>query len=124
MVSDEGMYQRKVSITNAGSLNGEFIQFIMVDPGVTGDPTQSPFTAGRGSLQFTNEDFVKQNNQIGGISSKQIIIESTNPDPTTNPPTASTIENRIVLTTQYNFGWANGNLDPWVMVTQDIDQLD
>jgi len=116
------MFQRTLTISGAGAVDGTYIQFIVVDPGTTGDPTANPFTAARGSLNFTNEDFVKQNNQVAGIASRQVIIESTNPDPDTI--TTSTIEDRIVLSTEYNFGWAQSNADPWVMITQDVQQLD
>ena len=121
-MSDDGMFQRKLIISGAGAVDGTYIQFILTDSGVTGDPTADPFTAGRGSLNFTNEDFVKQNNTVAGISSKQVIVDSTNLDPDTI--TTSTVENRIVLSTQYNFGWAQSNADPWVMITQDVQQLD
>ena len=120
---DDGMYQRQITISGAGpAVDGTYVQFILTDTGVTGDPTANPFTAARGTVNFTNEDFVKMNNQVSGIASKQVIIQSSNPDPSTI--TTSTIEDRVVLATEYNFGWAQSNADPWVLITQDISQVD
>jgi len=112
---DDGMMQRHVAVSGAGALDGDYIQFVVVDPGTSGDPSQNPFTAGRGNLTFTNEDFVKQQNRVGGIASKQTIVEAT---------MNGVIEDRFATAVEYNFGWANGNADPWVLVTQDLSQVD
>lgn len=116
-VADDGMLQREITISGAApSVNGTYIQFIVTDPGVTGDPLADPFSSARDSLNFTNEDFVKMNNRQGGIASKQTIIDSTF--------TAPTLEDRFVNTFKYDFGWAQNNANPWVDISQDISQVD
>ena len=113
---DDGMMQRKVSVSNAGPLiDGDYIQFVITDSGTTGDPTADPFSAGRGNLTFTNEDFVKQNNRGGGIASRQTIVDAS---------LNGSLEDRFSTSTEYMFGWAIDVADPWVMVTQDISQVD
>jgi len=116
-VVDDGMLQREITISGVGpGINGTYIQFIVTDPGVTGDPLADPFSAARDSLNFTNEDFVKMNNRQGGITSKQTIIDSSFSTPT--------LEDRFVNSFQYNFGWAGSNANPWVDISQDIGQVD
>lgn len=116
-VVDDGMLQREITISGLGpGINGTYIQFIVTDPGVTGDPSADPFTAARDSLNFTNEDFVKMNNRSGGIASQQTIIDSSFSTPT--------LEDRLVNTFRYNFGWAGSNANPWVDISQDISQID
>jgi len=116
------MLQRQVTISGAtGSeavQNGTYIQFIITDPGVSGDAAAVPFSTARGNLNFTNEDFVKMNNRTSGISEKQVIIES-NPN--------GNIEDRFVNTFEYEFGpWAQTDAVtyPWIKLNQDISQLD
>jgi len=117
VLQDEGMYQRRVTIEGAApTVNGTYVQFILTDPGVSGDPTASPFTAARGTLNFTNEDFVKMNNRINGIASKQTLIDSNFTSPT--------LEDRFVNSFRYDYGWAQNNANPWVQVMQDISQVD
>jgi len=117
IVSD-GMLQREVVISGAGAVDGTYIQFVLTDPGVTGNPTADPFSNGRGNLYFTNEDFVKMNNRTSGISSKQVIIESAS-------PLSPTLEDRFFNETNYQFGWANsGGNSPWVRILQEISQVD
>jgi len=114
---DDGMLQRKLSVSGAGLLNGDYIQFVITDSGTTGDPTADPFSAARGNLTFTNEDFVKQANRVGGIASKQTIVDAS---------MNGSLEDRFATSTEYMFGWAGGvaTVNPWVMVTQDISQVD
>ncbi len=119
-VVSDGMLQRRVTISGTGdpTLDGTYIQFIITDPGVTGDASANPFSATRGNLLFTNEDFVKMHNRSAGISEKQTIIQSefVNPD----------LENRFVNITEYEYGpWANSGANyPWVHVDQQISQVD
>jgi len=117
VLQDEGMYQRRVTIEGAApQVNGTYVQFILTDPGVAGDPTAAAFTAARGTLDFTNEDFVKMNNRISGIASKQTLIDSNFTSPT--------LEDRFVNSFRYDYGWAQNTSNPWVHITQDISQLD
>ncbi len=122
IVSD-GMLQRRITLSGltgaAAVQNGTYIQFIITDPGVTGDATADPFTAARGNLFFTNEDFVKMNNRTSGISEKQVIIDSQMNSPD--------LETRFVNISEYEFGaWANtsGTTFPWIKLYQQISQLD
>ncbi|MFQ5488325.1 MAG: hypothetical protein ACE5ET_07790, partial [Gammaproteobacteria bacterium] len=118
-VVSDGMLQRQITFSGAGpAIDGTYIQFIITEPGVTGDAAANPFTSARGNLLFTNEDFVKMHGRSAGISSKQAIIESdfVNPD----------LENRFVNITEYEYGpWANtSSIYPWVKVQQEITQVD
>ncbi len=124
-VVSDGMLQRRVVVSGlagpAAVQNGTYIQFIITEPGVTGDATADPFTAARGNLYFSNEDFIKMNNRDAGISEKQVILDrqinSSNPN----------LETRFVNITEYEFGdWANtnGNTFPWFKVFQQISELD
>ena len=118
-VVSDGMLQRQITFSGAGAaIDGTYIQFIITEPGVTGDASASPFTSARGNLLFTNEDFVKMHSRSAGISSKQTIIESdfVNPD----------LENRFVNVTEYEYGpWANtSSIYPWVKIQQEITQVD
>ncbi len=118
-VVSDGMLQRQITFSGAGpAIDGTYIQFIITEPGVTGDAAANPFTSARGNLLFTNEDFVKMHSRSAGISSKQAIIESdfVNPD----------LENRFVNITEYEYGpWANtSSTYPWVKVQQEITQVD
>lgn len=114
-VSDNGMLQREVTITG-GVMAGKYIQFIVTDPGVSGDAQAIPFSSGRGSLNFANEDFVKMNNRGDGISSKQTLIDSS--------MTSPVLEQRFVNTHEYDFGWANSGSTPWIHSYQDISTVD
>ena len=121
-VVSEGMLQRQVTVSGASGSeavqNGTYIQFIITDMGVTGDAAAAPFSAARGNLNFTNEDFVKMNNRSSGISEKQVIIDCT---------FNGNIEDRFVNTLEYEFGnWARTDSYnfPWVKLNQDISQLD
>jgi len=114
-VSDNGMLQREVSITG-GANPGTYIQFIVTDPGTSGDGQAVPFSAQRGSLNFVNEDFVKMNNRGSGISSKQTLIDSS--------MSSATLEQRFVNTHEYEFGWANSGITPWISSYQDISTVD
>ena len=112
-----GMLQRQVTVSGGGvALDGTYIQFIITEPGAEGDATATPFTTERGSLYFTNEDFIKMNNRGDGLASKQTILD-TSFDGTTNT------EERFLNVVAYNVGWANGTTDPWVDITQDLTQL-
>jgi len=117
-VRDNGFLQRMVTVTGAGTSSGTYIQFILTEPGVTGNAAADPFTADRGNVFFTNEDFVKMGNNSGGVASSQTILESTFDTPT--------LENRFVYTYKYNWGWANGtfNSAPWITFHQDTSQVD
>ncbi|HHH35765.1 MAG TPA: hypothetical protein ENK48_02920 [Gammaproteobacteria bacterium] len=119
-VVSDGMLQRRVTVSGYPdpTFNGTYIQFVITEPGVTGDASANPFTAARGNLLFTNEDFVKMHNRSAGISEKQTIIESNFVTPS--------LEDRFVNTTIYEFGpWAsNSALNPWVHVDQQISQVD
>jgi len=114
-VSDNGMLQREVSITG-GANPGTYIQFIVTDPGTSGDGQAAPFSVQRGSLNFVNEDFVKMNNRGDGISSKQTLLDSS--------MSSATLEQRFVNTHEYNFGWANSGITPWIVSYQDISTVD
>ena len=114
-VSDNGMLQREVSITG-GTKPGTYIQFIVTDPGVSGDGQAIPFSSARGNLNFVNEDFVKMNHRGSGISSKQTLIDSS--------MSSATLEQRFVNTHEYEFGWANSGITPWISAYQDISTVD
>ncbi len=113
--SDNGLLQRRV-VVPSGVHKGTYLQFILTDSGVSGDAQASPFSAARGSLNFSNEDFIQLNHRGDGIASKQTIIDS-------NFATA-TKEDRFVNDQTYLFGWAQTGIDPWVFTTQSISQLD
>ncbi len=113
--SDNGLLQRRV-VVPSGPKAGTYLQFILTDTGVSGDASASPFSAARGSLNFTNEDFIQLNHRGDGIASKQTIIDSNF--------TSSTKEDRFVNQQTYLFGWAQTGIDPWVFTTQSISQLD
>jgi hypothetical protein len=112
LVSDNGFLERQVK---TGS--GTYIQFILTDIGVSGDPAQAAFSAGRGTVNFTNEDFVKLGNRTNGLASKQSLISSEFVDPTT--------EDRFQTSTVYSFGWAKPTAaTPWIDMTQAVSTLD
>jgi len=115
----DGMLQREVNVTSVDpTYNGTYIQFIMTEPGATGDGQAAPFSTERGSLNFSNVDFIKMNNRDGGIASRLKIIDSQFDDPTK-------IEDRFVYESTYNYGWANGTglADPWVDINQEFSSL-
>lgn len=116
-VVDDGFLQRQITITG-GPLAGTYLQFILTEPGVTGNAAAAAFTATRGNVFFTNEDFVKMNNASSGVASAQTIIESTFTTPT--------LEDRFVYNYKYHWGWANGSITaaPWVTFYQDTSQVD
>ncbi|MBI1195757.1 MAG: hypothetical protein GC138_07920, partial [Gammaproteobacteria bacterium] len=114
-VSDNGMLQREVTISG-GTMAGTYIQFITTDPGVSGDGQAVPFSSGRGNVNFVNEDFVRMNNRGDGISSKQTLIDSSMSTPT--------LEQRFVNSHEYEFGWANSGITPWIHSYQDISSVD
>ena len=120
---DNGFLQREVVVSGYtganASLNGRYIQFIVTEPGVSGDAGADPFSLERGNLLFSNQDFVKMNNRGEGLSSKLTLIESTtsliNPD----------IENRFVSSHTFNIGaWATAGGMPFMDTTQEITQVD
>lgn len=115
----DGMFQRQVTVSTADpSYNGTYLQFIITEPGVTGDGQATPFSAERGNLEFSNVDFIKMNNRGGGIASRSTIIDSEF-DPVTN------IEDRFVYESTYNYGAVfRSNDDPWVDTTQTISRLE
>lgn len=115
-VIDNGFLQRQVTITGGGSTSGTYLQFILTDPGATGNPSAAPFSASLGSIGFVNEEFVKMNNNAAGIASSLFIGASNFRTPT--------LEDRFVYTALYNFGWAQSASSPWVTVHQDISTLD
>lgn len=112
---DNGMLQRQVFI-ETGPRAGNYIQFIITEPGVSGNAAADPFSADRGSLNFIHEDFVKMHNRGDGISSRQTLIESSFALPT--------LEDRFFSTMEYEFGWANSSAFPWVKLEQEISQVD
>ncbi len=112
---DNGMLQRDVFI-ESGPRAGSYIQFIITEPGVSGDAAADPFTSDRGSLNFVHEDFIRMYNRGDGISSRQTLIES--------DFVSATLENRFVNTMEYEFGWANSIAFPWVRMNQDIAEVD
>ncbi len=112
---DNGMLQREVFIAS-GPRAGNYIQFIITEPGVSGDASADPFSADRGSLNFVHEDFIRMYNRGDGISSRQTMIES--------DFASATLENRFVSTMEYEFGWANSIAFPWVRMHQDISEID
>lgn len=115
----DGMLQREVTIQSTDSqYSGTYIQFIIVDPNASGDASAVPFSTARGSLTFSNEDFIKMNNRGAGISSKQTILEAKFDDATLQ-------ETRFEDVTTYEWGWAHGQAfnDPWITVTQDVTAL-
>lgn len=115
-VSDNGMLQREITVGGVSAEAGKYIQFILTDIGVSGDAAAAAFTASRGTLNFTNEDFVKMNNRGAGIASQQRLIEST--------MVSATIEDRFEMAQEYEFGWARSGLTPWVSTFEDISQVD
>ena len=115
-VDDNGMLQREITVSGTGSVDGTYLQFIVTDPGVTGDAGAAPFSAARGSVNFSNEDFVKMNHRGDGISSRQTLISSNMLTPA--------LEARFVNQFDYRFGWAQTGTDPWIHTTQDISQVD
>lgn len=50
-ISDNGMLQRSIEIPS-GVNQGSYIQFILTEPGVTGDAAAAPFIEDRGILFF------------------------------------------------------------------------
>ena len=44
----DGMMQRQVTVTGAGSLSGTYVQFIMVESGSQGDASAAAFSTDRG----------------------------------------------------------------------------
>lgn len=111
VVTDDGFYQRQVKI---GAQT--YIQFILTDQGVSGNALAAPFSTARGSLNFTNEDFIRMGNRGEGLASKQTIIEST--------PLPGSLEDRFININQFAFGWANTAPEPWVNVHQYIGTVD
>ena len=115
-IEDDGMLQRKITLPS-GPNQGDYIQFILTESGVSGDAAADPFSVDRGNLLFSNEDFVKQNHRAGGIASKQTIIESVFLDPDT--------ENRFVNDVIYKYGtWAQSANNPWVTIHQEAATVD
>lgn len=115
ITADNGFLQRRVTVSS-GPNAGSYFQFILTDPGVTGDPSADAFTTARGNVSFTNEDFVKIGNRGSGISSKQSMFSSDFLSPT--------IEDRFSYQTMYEFGWAQSTAFPWVNIQQDVITLD
>ena len=120
---DNGFLQREILVegyTGANaSLNGRYLQFIVTEPGVSGDASAAPFSLDRGNLLFSNEDFVKMNNRGEGLSSKLTIIESE------TSPVNPDIENRFVSSHTFNIGaWATASGEPFMDTIQDISQVD
>jgi hypothetical protein len=121
LISD-GMLQRQVTVSGSGDANydGTYVQFILIDSGANGDAAALPFSTGRGSLYFTNEDFIKMNNRGGGIASKQTIIDS-------QFDSGTLTEDRFLMSTTYKNGWAQDNtqpyVDPWIDLIQETQQL-
>ena len=115
----DGMLQREVTVDSTDSAyNGTYVQFILTDSGASGDAAAAAFSTERGSLYFTNEDFIKMNNRGEGIATKQVILESTFDN-------ATFIEDRLAMETVYKIGWAKGVgfTDPWLTMNQDLAQL-
>ena len=111
VLTDNGFLQRQVSIGGA-----TYIQQILTDTGVSGSATAAPFSTARGTLDFTNEDFVAMGNRGDGIASKQVVLQSDFVSPT--------VEDRFINITNYLFGWAETAPQPWVNVDQEISTLD
>jgi len=112
-----GMLQRQVYVSGGGAaVDGTYIQFIMTEAGAQGDATAAAFSTERGSLYFTNEDFIKMNNRGSGIASKQTILDA-------SFDSATNTEERFQNVVAYNVGWANGTQTPWVDIMQDLTQL-
>lgn len=116
-IASDGMLQREIFV-EGGSLEGTYIQFILTEPGVSGDASAAAFSADRDNLLFTNEDFILQHNRGGGIASSQRIIDSTfNED--------ETEEQRFDYDLEYLYGWANDNIDNrWVHAIQRVSTVD
>lgn len=110
-VADNGFLQRQVE-----TVTGTYIQFILTDPGVSGDASAAPFTAARGSLNFTNEDMVRMGNRGQGIASFNSIYASVFSTPTQ--------EDRFSNVSEMLFGWANQAPDPWMSMHQSIQSVD
>ena len=119
---DNGMLQRDIMITvnNLGSgmiTKNSYIQSILTEPGVTGEGTANPFSLARGSVNFVNEDFIRINNRGDGISSRQTTIESKFLD-------SGNLEDRLVLTQEFNNGWAGPGESSLLSTQQSIERLD
>ena len=116
----DGMFQRQVTVTSSDpNYNGTYIQFIMTDPGATGDAQAAPFSSERGSLNFSNVDFIKMNNRGPGIASKLTILDSQFDD-------ATKTEERFRYEDTYQYGsWASGSgiINPWVDLEQEVSTL-
>ena len=115
----DGMYQREVNVTSVDpTYNGTYIQFIMTDPGASGDAQADPFSTERGSLNFSNVDFIKMNNRGPGIASKLTILDSQFDD-------ATKTEERFRYENTYNYGWAQGTglVNPWEEFEQEVSTL-
>ena len=114
-VADDGMLQREIVIPS-GPNQGTYTQFILTDTGVSGNAAADPFTAARGSMNFVNEDFIKQNHRAAGLANKLTIIDSDFIDPDT--------EERFVNSVVYKYGWALDSSNPWITAYQLISTLD
>lgn len=114
-VSDNGMLQREI-VVPGGNHQGAYLQFILTEPGVSGDASGDYFSAEHGSLYFSNEDFIRQHHRGGGITSRNVILESEFTDPGT--------EQRFVSEHTYNYGWPQDAPNPWIDSYQEISTVD
>lgn len=98
-ILDNGFATRNVTI------DGEtYVQTILTDRGVTGDPNSNPFSVERGNMDFFNEVFVRMNTSaasniyITGLASKMEMVESSS--------RTQSIEDRMFMSSILDMGWA------------------
>ena len=107
-VIDDGFMMREVRVGGY-----RYFQTILTDPGVTGNPASTPFSAGRGNVGFTSENFVRPgagntdpgsswpgdfSTQLYGFADKTEFVSSTMTSPTT--------EERVVHSSIVRMFWA------------------
>ncbi len=106
-VVDDGFMMREVRVGGY-----RYFQTILTDPGVTGNPASAPFSAGRGNVGFTSENFVRPRlgnpepgaspvdnaGSLNGFADKTEFVSSTMTSPTT--------EERVVHSAIYRMLWA------------------
>ena len=76
LVVDDGFLLREVTLSGVGAESGSYMQYILTNPGATGNPAAAPFSGSYGNVNFTNVDVVAMYNRSGGIASRMTLADS------------------------------------------------
>ena len=107
-ITGTGLLQREITVAGV-----KYFQTIIADTSATGDPRVAAF--GTGSLEFSTENFVRQNNPSGGLASRSsLAVLDILPGGTGQTA-------RTAISTVLNTGWAQGGAaDPTMVLNQAV----